>query len=71
MLLWMLRMVLSVAVLVVPGGFLVLLAYVTGRVLYTRWQQAQLQANGAGIALRDVFGDLHLKDLVRQARAAL
>ena len=71
MLLWMLRMVLSVAVLVVPGGFLMLLAYVTGRVLYARWQQAHVQANGAGITLRDLFGDLHLKDLVRQARAAL
>ena len=69
MLLWMLRMMLSVAVLLVPGGFLALLAYVTGRVLYTRWQQAQ--AAGASVPLRHVFSDLHLKDLVRQARAAL
>ena len=69
MLLWMLRMVLSVAVLLVPGGFLLLLAYVTGRVLYTRWQQAH--ASGVSVPLRHVFSDLHLKDLVRQARAAL
>jgi hypothetical protein len=70
MLLWM-RMLLSMVVVLVPGGFPLLLAYVTGRVLYTRWQQAHAQANGASVTLRDLFGDLHLKDLVREARAAL
>ena len=70
MLLWM-RMLLSMVVVLVPGGFPLLLAFVTGRVLYMRWQQAHAQANGAGVTLRDLFGDLHLKDLVREARAAL
>src|SRR5215213_7539383 len=43
MLLWM-RMLLSMVVVLVPGGFPLLLAYVTGRVLYARWQQAHAQA---------------------------
>ncbi|WP_228530502.1 MULTISPECIES: hypothetical protein [Myxococcaceae] len=65
------RMLLSMVVVLVPGGFPLLLVYVTGRVVYARWQKAHARANGSSVTLHDLFGDLHLKDLVREARAAL
>lgn len=69
---WM-RMVMAVAVLLLPGGFPLLLAYVTLRTLLSRWREAQAQALqlGRAVSLRDVVATLHFKELVRDARAAL
>lgn len=66
-----LRMVLALGVLLIPGGFLLLLAYVATRTLRARWLQARAQANGGEVALRDVVATLHFRELVREARAAL
>ncbi|MCP3062437.1 hypothetical protein LXT21_26965 [Myxococcus sp. K38C18041901] len=69
---WM-RMVMAVAVLLLPGGFPLLLAYITLRTLMSRWREAQVQAHSVGreASLRDVLATLHFKELVRDARAAL
>lgn len=70
---WWVRMMLVVAVALIPGAFVLLLAYVSTRTMWERWQQAQLQARTSGtqVSFRDVLATLELKDLVRQARAAL
>ena len=65
--LW-LRMVMAVVVMVMPGGFPVLLGYVTTRTLLARWRKAQ--ANGGAVAFREVISSMHFRDLVREARAA-
>jgi hypothetical protein len=67
------RMVMAVAVLLLPGGFPVLLAYIAVRTLRSRWRAAQHQAHSAGreASLRDVVATLHFKELVREARGAL
>lgn len=64
------RMVLALVVLVTPGSFPVVLAYVAVRTLWARWRVAQAQANGAEVHLKDVLAQLHFQDLVREARAA-
>lgn len=68
-----LRMVVALAVLLLPGGFPLLLAYIAVRTLRARWHDAQLEAHSHGreASLRDVFATLHFKELVREARAAL
>ncbi|MDY7224803.1 hypothetical protein [Hyalangium rubrum] len=63
-------MVLALVVFLLPGGFPMVLGYVTARTLLARWRQAQAQANGRVVALRDVVATLHFRDLVREARAA-
>ena len=57
-------------VLIVPGGFLVFLAYVWARAL-VRAQQLQAVAAGAPVPFRRVIGQVHFRDLVREARQAL
>ncbi|HEX5752160.1 MAG TPA: hypothetical protein VFZ09_38455 [Archangium sp.] len=69
---WLLRMVLVVAVALIPGAFVLLLAYVATRTMRARWQQARLQApQGTRVSFREVVATVELKELVRQARAAL
>lgn len=67
------RMVMVVAVALLPGGFPVLLAYIAVRTLRSRWRAAQDQAHSVGreASLRDVVATLHFKELVREARGAL
>jgi hypothetical protein len=65
------RMVLALMVVLTPGGFPALLAYVAMRTLLARWRMAQAEANGREVSLRDVVATLHFRDLVREARAAL
>jgi hypothetical protein len=66
-------MVMAVAVVLLPGGFPLLLAYIAVRTLRARWHDAQAKAHSHGreASLRDVVATLHLKELVREARAAL
>jgi len=66
--LW-LRMLLVTAVVLTPGGFLLLVGYVAARTVRSRWLQAQ--ASGQTARLRDVLASVHLKDLVQEARASL
>jgi len=62
----------AVAVVLLPGGFPLVLAYVATRTLLARWRQAQVQAQAHGreVPLRDVLASLHFRDLVREARSA-
>jgi hypothetical protein len=72
--LWLWRMVMAVAVAVIPGAFVMLLTYVTARTLVRQWRQAQLQAQRAGgvpVSLRTVLATVELRALVREARATL
>lgn len=68
-----LRMAMVVAVVLLPGGFPLLLAYIAVRTLRTRWHNAQVEAlsHGRQVHLRDVLSTLHFKELVAEARAAL
>ncbi len=68
-----LRMVLALVVAVMPGGFAVLVGYVTTRTLLARWRaaRAQAQTHGREASLKDVLAGLHFRELVREARAAL
>ncbi len=67
-----LRMVLALLVVLLPGGFPLVLAYVATRTLLARWRQAQVQAQAQGreVPLRDVLASLHFRELVREARSA-
>ncbi len=69
---WM-RMVMVVAVILLPGGFPLLLAYVSLRTLRNSWRRAQAEAleGGRAASFRDILSTLHFKELVREARAAL
>jgi hypothetical protein len=68
-----LRMVLALVVALMPGGFAVLLGYVTTRTILARWRaaQAQAQSHGREASLKDVLASMHFRELVREARAAL
>jgi hypothetical protein len=70
---WLWRMLLVVAVALVPGAFILLLAYVATRTIRARWRVAQVQArsNGTPVSIRSVIATVELKELVREARAAL
>ncbi|AEI66434.1 hypothetical protein [Corallococcus macrosporus] len=67
------RMVMMVAVVLLPGGFPLLLAYVSLRTLRNSWRRAQEEAlsDGHQVTLREVVSTLHFKELVREARASL
>jgi hypothetical protein len=67
-----LRMVLALGVVLLPGGFPLVLVYVAMRTLRAKWRQAQEQAQALGraVPLRDVLASLHFRDLVREARSA-
>ena len=70
---WLVKVAVAVAVAVVPGAFMLLLAYITTRTVRERWHQAQAEAQLSGVpaSLWHVLATLHLKELVRQARTAL
>ncbi len=70
---WVWRMLLAVTVALVPGAFVLLVAYVASRTLRSRWRQARLQsqAQGTPVSFREVVATVELKELVREARAAL
>jgi hypothetical protein len=64
-----LRTVLVVAVLVIPGAFGVLLAYFAARMLRRGYLEARQRAPGSEVRLRDVLGTLRVRMLVQEARA--
>ena len=69
--LWLLRMVMAVAVAVVPGAFVLLLTYVTARTLLRQWREAQALSGGVPVPLRTVLATVELRALVCEARATL
>jgi hypothetical protein len=68
-----LKMAMAMAVVLMPGGFPLLLTYIAVRTLRVRWHNAQVEAQTQGreASLRDVVASMHFKELVREARAAL
>lgn len=68
-----LKMAMALAVVLMPGGFPLLLTYIAVRTLRLRWHNAQLEAQSHGreASLRDVVASMHFKELVREARASL
>jgi len=68
---WVWRMLLVVTVALVPGAFVLLVAYVASRTVRSRWRQAQLQSQGTRVSFRAVVATVQLKEVVREARAAL
>ncbi len=64
-----LRTVLVVTVLVVPGAFGVVLAYFAARMLRRGYLAARHRAHGSVIHWRDVLGALSVRSLVQEARA--
>ncbi len=60
----------AVAVVLVPGAFVALLAYASARALRHGWQQARKQSNGGVVPLRAVLANVQVKEIVRQARLA-
>jgi hypothetical protein len=64
-----------VAVAVLPGGFLALFAYVTGRALVNNWHKAAAAAatpdRPKKQPLLAVFSGMRFEDLAREARAVL
>jgi hypothetical protein len=58
-------------VLIVPGGFLVFLAYIWARALVRAREKAQAVTTGGPVPLREVLAEVRFRDLVREARAAL
>lgn len=66
-----LKTAMAVAVMVVPGAFVVLLAYVLSRTLMTRWHSAHSSAPDRKVDfLRDVLASIRFRDLITEARAA-
>jgi hypothetical protein len=66
------RTMMLVAVAVLPGGFLALLAYVTGRALVTNWQRAAAAPDRRSRQpFLAAFSGMRIEDLTREARAVL
>jgi len=66
-----LRTLMVVMVLVVPGAFAVLVAYFAARMLRRGYIEARQRAGGSGseVHLRDVIGMMSLRTVVQEARA--
>ncbi len=64
---WM-KMTVTVAVALMPGGFLFLFCWVLWRAWANQWRVAQAAAGERPNAFR-LLGQIHLRDLWREARA--
>jgi len=65
------RMMMVVALSVVPGGFVALFAYITGRALVHSWQRAAATPERKAKVLRETFSGVRIQDITREARAVL
>jgi hypothetical protein len=59
-----------VLVLIVPGGFLVFLAYAFGRA-FLNGRRVVARANGGEVHLKDVLAQVRLSDVLREVRASI
>lgn len=64
------RAVMNVAVAVIPGGLLLLLGVGLGRTLWAGWRQANAQAEGRPVPLRQVLRGVTVRGVVREAFSA-
>jgi hypothetical protein len=69
MALWM-KTIVAVAMMLVPGAFVLFLAFTCARAVRARWLVAQQQSPGGAVPMKQVLAGLRLSDLVRDARAA-
>lgn len=66
------RTMMLVAVAVLPGGFLALFAYVTGRALVNNWHKAAAAPDRTRKQpFLAAFSGMRFEDLAREARAVL
>jgi hypothetical protein len=65
------RIVMAAVVLVVPGGFLFLLAYLTGRAMRSAYEKASLEANGREVSFREAIAQVDFRHLVQEARSGV
>jgi hypothetical protein len=66
---WMwLKMFLAVVVAVMPGGFVILLAYALARVFREQSLKLQAEMPNQPIPVGAVVRSIHFRDVVRQAR---
>lgn len=63
------RTVMAVAVVVLPGAFVAVLAFLAFRMLRAAWLDARSRSDGGHVALKDVFSGVNVRSLVREARA--
>ncbi len=64
------RTLVAVTVLVVPGAFLLLIAYAVFRAVRHSWRLAAGQSEDGRVAVRDVLAQVSFRDVVREARGA-
>ncbi|HLL53309.1 MAG TPA: hypothetical protein VK447_07180 [Myxococcaceae bacterium] len=64
------KTVVVVAVAVVPGAFVALLAYASARALQHGWREARKQSQSNVVPLRAVLKNVQIKEIVRHARLA-
>ncbi len=57
-------------VLILPGGFMVFLAYAFGRALL-KGKRAAARAQGGQVRLRQVLANVRFKDILREVRASM
>lgn len=63
------KMILTVVVAFMPGGFVVLLAWAIARTFRQQWREVQARTpEGHKVDWREVLASLHVRDIVRQAR---
>lgn len=65
------RMLVAIALVLLPGGFVVLFSYVLIRALWNAWRKASSEANGGPVQVREVLQTIHFRELVEEARHAL
>jgi len=65
------KTIMLVALAVVPGGFVALSAYVTGRALVQSWHRAASAPQRNPGTFLAAFSTMRIEDLAREARAVL
>jgi aspartate aminotransferase-like enzyme len=63
-----LRVLMGLVVLVMPGGFVLALAYALARVLREGWRTVQQRAPEQGVTLRALLAEVRLAEVVRVAK---
>lgn len=64
------KAVVVVAVALVPGAFVALVAYASARAIHGSYKRARLEAGGGEVPVRAVLAQVNLREIVRHARLA-